>query len=133
MKCRSFIGAVSIDACGDSFYEYLLKAWIQSGHTDSEAREMYDAAMTAVVNNLIHTSSEGLIYAARKNGGVVQHKMGHLACFAGGLISICLSLDGNILKNFFVRWFICVGRCDEVRRKFKKIHGNRKRHYEHMS
>ena len=32
-------------AFGDSFYEYLLKAWIQSSHHDVEAREMYDKAM----------------------------------------------------------------------------------------
>lgn len=34
---------VSMGALGDSFYEYLLKAYVQAG--DIEAREMYDAAM----------------------------------------------------------------------------------------
>jgi len=32
-------------ALGDSFYEYLLKAWLQSNKTDSEALEMYHAAV----------------------------------------------------------------------------------------
>ena len=36
---------MSLGALGDSFYEYLLKAWIQSGKTDSEARKMYDEAI----------------------------------------------------------------------------------------
>jgi len=36
---------VSLGALGDSFYEYLLKAWIQSNKTDSEALAMYHAAV----------------------------------------------------------------------------------------
>lgn len=36
---------VAIGALGDSFYEYLLKAWIQSGKTDMVARKMYDDAV----------------------------------------------------------------------------------------
>ena len=36
---------VSVGALGDSFYEYLLKAWLQSNKTDSEALEMYHAAV----------------------------------------------------------------------------------------
>ena len=40
-----FLAHTSIGALGDSFYEYLLKAWIQSGKEDVEAREMYDEAV----------------------------------------------------------------------------------------
>ena len=36
---------MSIGALGDSFYEYLLKAYLQSGKEDKEAKEMYDAAV----------------------------------------------------------------------------------------
>jgi len=36
---------VSMGALGDSFYEYLLKSWFQSGKTDTEARRMYDEAV----------------------------------------------------------------------------------------
>jgi len=36
---------VSVGALGDSFYEYLLKAWIQSNKTDLEALDMYNAAV----------------------------------------------------------------------------------------
>ena len=36
---------VSIGALGDSFYEYLIKAWIWSGETDVEARKMYNDAI----------------------------------------------------------------------------------------
>jgi len=42
---------VSVGALGDSFYEYLLKAWIQSDKTDSEALEMYHAAVAVCFNH----------------------------------------------------------------------------------
>lgn len=37
-----FLDHVSLGALGDSFYEYLIKSWIQSGKTDAQARKMYD-------------------------------------------------------------------------------------------
>ena len=40
-----FAEHTSIGALGDSFYEYLLKAWFQSDKLDTEAREMYDEAI----------------------------------------------------------------------------------------
>lgn len=74
---------ISLGALGDSFYEYLLKAWIQSGQTDEIAREMYDEAMEAIVNNIIQTSPGGLIYASDMKFERLEHKMDHLACFSG--------------------------------------------------
>lgn len=74
---------ISLGALGDSFYEYLLKAWVQSGQTDVDARQMYDDAMEAIVNNIIQTSSSGLIYASDMKFERLEHKMDHLACFSG--------------------------------------------------
>ena len=45
MLSSSFSEHVSVGALGDSFYEYLLKAWLWSDKTDSEARKMYDDAV----------------------------------------------------------------------------------------
>jgi hypothetical protein len=36
---------VSIGALGDSFYEYLIKAYLMSGKQDTEAKQMYDATI----------------------------------------------------------------------------------------
>lgn len=33
---------------GDSFYEYLLKAWLMSDKRDTEARKMYDDAIEVI-------------------------------------------------------------------------------------
>ena len=35
-------------ALGDSFYEYLLKSWIQTGKKDAQARRMYDNAIKRI-------------------------------------------------------------------------------------
>lgn len=78
-----FIEEISLSGLGDSFYEYLLKAWIQSGQSDTVARQMYDDAMDAVIDNLIQISPGGLMYASDMNYGVLDHSMGHLACFSG--------------------------------------------------
>lgn len=74
---------MSLGALGDSFYEYLLKAWIQSGQTDTDAREMYDDAMQAIIENMIQTSVTGLVYTSDMKFERLEHKMDHLACFSG--------------------------------------------------
>lgn len=44
--------------------------------------------------NLIRRSSSGLTYIAEWKGGLLEHKMGHLTCFAGGMIA--LGADGAL-------------------------------------
>ncbi|XP_027011206.2 mannosyl-oligosaccharide 1,2-alpha-mannosidase IA isoform X1 [Tachysurus fulvidraco] len=83
---------VSVGGLGDSFYEYLLKAWIMSDKQDEEAKNLYYAALKAIETGLIRKSSGGLTYIAEWKGGLLEHKMGHLTCFAGGMIA--LGADG---------------------------------------
>lgn len=78
-----FAEHISLGALGDSFYEYLLKAWIQNGQTESDVRQMYDDAMQALIKNIIVTSPSGLTYASDMKFDRLEHKMDHLACFAG--------------------------------------------------
>ncbi|XP_076357633.1 mannosyl-oligosaccharide 1,2-alpha-mannosidase IA-like [Tachypleus tridentatus] len=79
---------VSIGALGDSFYEYLLKAWIQSGGKDQQARQMYDEAIQGVEKKLLQTSKGGLKYFADMRYERLEHKMDHLACFSGGMLAL---------------------------------------------
>lgn len=78
-----FLEHMSLGALGDSYYEYLLKSWIQSGQTDTEAREMYDEAMVPIMEHMIRTSPGGLIYTSDLKFDRLEHKMDHLACFSG--------------------------------------------------
>lgn len=82
-------------ALGDSFFEYLLKAWLQSNKEDNEARQMFDDAMQAVFQHMLRKSTGGLTYFAELKFDRPEDKMDHLSCFAGGL----LALGAKTLKN----------------------------------
>ncbi|XP_008146285.2 mannosyl-oligosaccharide 1,2-alpha-mannosidase IC [Eptesicus fuscus] len=79
---------VSVGGLGDSFYEYLIKSWLMSAKTDTEAKDMYYEALTAIETHLVNVSPGGLTYIAEWRGGNLDHKMGHLACFSGGMIAL---------------------------------------------
>ncbi|KAJ9600137.1 hypothetical protein L9F63_009547, partial [Diploptera punctata] len=86
---------MSMGGLGDSFYEYLLKAWLQSGREDQEARQMYDDAMHYVLLHMLKVSPGGLTYISDMKFDRLEHKMDHLACFSGGMIG----LGAHTLKN----------------------------------
>ncbi|XP_061918293.1 mannosyl-oligosaccharide 1,2-alpha-mannosidase IA [Entelurus aequoreus] len=79
---------VSIGGLGDSFYEYLIKSYLMSDKTDEDAKRMYYSALEAIEANLVQKSPGGLTYMAEWRGGILDHKMGHLACFSGGMIGL---------------------------------------------
>jgi hypothetical protein len=80
---------ISIGAMGDSFYEYLLKIWLQGGKKETKYRHMYDRAMKGIMDKLIHISRPNyLTYVAELKYGQVVHKMDHLACFLGGNLAL---------------------------------------------
>jgi len=79
---------ISIGALGDSFYDYLIKSWIQTNGEDLLARKMYEKIVDAIEKHLVKTSRSGLTYLAKMISGKLEHKMGHLTCFAGGMFAI---------------------------------------------
>ncbi|XP_068125055.1 mannosyl-oligosaccharide 1,2-alpha-mannosidase IC isoform X2 [Hyperolius riggenbachi] len=79
---------VSLGGLGDSFYEYLIKSWLMSAKQDNEAKGMYYEAVEAVEAHLIRKSPGGLTYIAEWKGGILDHKMGHLTCFAAGMLAL---------------------------------------------
>lgn len=66
---------------------------------DKVPRQMYDEAMEALVNNIIQTSSNGLIYASDMKFGRLEHKMDHLACFSGMYIEHNTKVQFKEKKN----------------------------------
>ncbi len=80
---------VTFGALGDSFYEYLLKVWIQGGKKESWLRDMYDRAMDGAIDKLLMTSSPtGLAFLSDWNGRNNFRKMDHLVCFMPGLLAL---------------------------------------------
>ncbi|KAI6078887.1 Mannosyl-oligosaccharide 1,2-alpha-mannosidase IB isoform X1 [Aix galericulata] len=88
-----FTDHTSVGGLGDSFYEYLLKAWLMSDKMDTEARKMYDDAIEAIEKHLIRKSNGGLTFIGEWKNGHLERKMGHLTCFAGGMFA--LGADGS--------------------------------------
>uniref|UniRef100_A0A8C4N369 alpha-1,2-Mannosidase n=1 Tax=Eptatretus burgeri TaxID=7764 RepID=A0A8C4N369_EPTBU len=79
---------VSMGGLGDSFYEYLLKSWLMSGKMDEQARRMYNEAIEAILKHLLRRTPGGLTFIGEWKNGFVERKMGHLACFAGGMLAL---------------------------------------------
>ena len=91
---------VSVGALGDSFYEYLLKAWLLSDKQDTEARQMYDDSVVAIEKHVLGKSSSGLMYLGEWRSNRLEPKMGHLTCFAGGMFA--LGADGSNDKSHYM-------------------------------
>jgi len=75
---------------GDSFYEYLLKVWVQGDRTEKKFREWYDRSADGIVEVLMKESSPShLRYLADwKGGNRIDPKMDHLVCFAPGMYAL---------------------------------------------
>ncbi|CAI4223003.1 unnamed protein product [Auanema sp. JU1783] len=80
---------ISLGALGDSYYEYLIKSWIQSGKKDNQAKKMYWDTSDAVQKHMVFRSAKSnLTYVAELRSGQPDHKMGHLACFCVGMFAL---------------------------------------------
>ncbi|XP_063706166.1 mannosyl-oligosaccharide alpha-1,2-mannosidase IA-like [Culicoides brevitarsis] len=79
-------GNSAMGAYGDSFYEYLLKAWILT--KNDRFKEMFLKAMNVTTKKLLQRSKTGLVYLASIKDGELRKSMEHLACFTGGLFAL---------------------------------------------
>lgn len=80
---------ITFGALGDSFFEYLLKLWIQGGRKEGYLREAYDKAMDGAISKMLLTSSKtGLAFLADWDGRRHGRKMDHLVCFMPGLLTL---------------------------------------------
>ena len=80
---------ISLGAMGDSYYEYLLKVWLQGGRKEMKYRHMYDKAINGIFDKLVHMSRPSyLTYVTEMKNGHIIHKMDHLTCFLGGTLAL---------------------------------------------
>jgi len=91
---------VTFGALGDSFYEYLLKVWIQGGKQETWLREMYDKAMDGVMTVLLKASDvSGLAFLSDWTGSSNIRKMDHLVCFMPGALALGAYNDPDGLSS----------------------------------
>ncbi|KAL1923954.1 uncharacterized protein VTP21DRAFT_6989 [Calcarisporiella thermophila] len=91
----NFMGQeIRLGSRGDSYYEYLLKQYVQTAGTEPVYRQMYDEAMRGVKKHLIGFSGpSALLYIgempyARTHPNYLRPKMDHLVCFMGGNLAL---------------------------------------------
>eukprot|EP00002_Diphylleia_rotans_P017989 TRINITY_DN3485_c0_g3_i2.p1 TRINITY_DN3485_c0_g3~~TRINITY_DN3485_c0_g3_i2.p1 ORF type:complete len:427 (-),score=100.09 TRINITY_DN3485_c0_g3_i2:114-1394(-) len=74
---RYTTGLVTLGAMGDSFYEYELKLYYQTG--DEKYLNMYRKSAAGIMKHLVQkTTPNGLTYLCDMDRGSKQHKMDHL-------------------------------------------------------
>jgi len=79
---------ITLGARGDSYYEYLLKQWLQSGKTVDRWRDMYVESVNGMFKHLVKTTDKGLTYIAELINGSPAPKMDHLVCFLPGTLAL---------------------------------------------
>ncbi|KAL5554627.1 hypothetical protein UlMin_042028 [Ulmus minor] len=81
---------ITFGAMGDSFYEYLLKVWIQGNKTEAvkRYREMWEKSMKGLLSLVRRTTPSSFAYICEKNGDSLTDKMDELACFAPGMLAL---------------------------------------------
>jgi len=88
-------GMVSFGAMGDSFFEYLLKVWVQGGRIEPEYLADYEAAMDGLHEVVLQKSSGGHMYVPDMHGSFIRHRMEHLTCFVPGMLALGVKKRGD--------------------------------------
>ncbi|XP_057454036.1 mannosyl-oligosaccharide 1,2-alpha-mannosidase MNS1 [Lotus japonicus] len=81
---------ITFGAMGDSFYEYLLKVWIQGNQTSAVKlyRDMWEKSMKGLSSLIRRSTPSSFTYLCEKNGDSLSDKMDELACFAPGMLAL---------------------------------------------
>eukprot|EP00795_Rhopilema_esculentum_P010888 gene10888-19715_t len=81
---------ITLGARGDSYYEYLLKQWIQSGKKENKFKDNYVNAVNGIFEKLVkHAKPDGLVFVGEiLNGLTFSPKMDHLVCFLPGVLAL---------------------------------------------
>ncbi|TKY54517.1 Mannosyl-oligosaccharide 1,2-alpha-mannosidase MNS1 [Spatholobus suberectus] len=97
-------GAITFGAMGDSFYEYLLKAWIQGNKTEVVTfyREMWEKSMKGLLSLIKKSTPSSFAYISEKLGNTIFDKMDELACFVPGMLALGSSSYGPGEANKFI-------------------------------
>ncbi|GEQ67068.1 hypothetical protein JCM33374_g731 [Metschnikowia sp. JCM 33374] len=83
---------IRLGSRGDSYYEYLLKQFLQTKNEEPIYWQMYKESVEGVKKHLVSKSKpNGLTFIGELDqgiGGPLSPKMDHLVCFYGGLLAL---------------------------------------------
>ncbi|TFY57228.1 hypothetical protein EVG20_g8628 [Dentipellis fragilis] len=104
---RFVTSAISLGSRGDSHYEYLLKQYVQTNSEEPVYRDMYDDAVQAIHDHLVHRGmSSGLTYTSelipeRSPLGDISWrltpKQDFLVCFFAGTLMLGATTSGALV------------------------------------
>ena len=117
---------VGFGAGSDSFYETLLKRWLQGGRRPERLRRMYEEALGGLRRLLRRSEPSKLLFVARADASVVGWRsqsyrsrtvnaFEHLSCFLPGLLA--LGAHNNAGSNATAEWEIArelLSTCTEL-------------------
>lgn len=83
-------GTLTMGARADTYYEYLLKQWIQSGKTEDKFKRWFLLSMGGVQKHLLRYSepSRLMFIGEQKESGHFYPKMDHLVCYLPGTLAL---------------------------------------------
>ncbi|KAF5360039.1 hypothetical protein D9758_007642 [Tetrapyrgos nigripes] len=101
----SFVGTdIRLGGKADSYYEYLLKQWLQTNRSEHFYKKMYAKAMAGIQDNMVFkTPNQKLTYTAELWGrrgvkGVIEWiprpRQEHLTCFLAGSLMLGATTSG---------------------------------------
>ncbi|KJA19241.1 glycoside hydrolase family 47 protein [Hypholoma sublateritium FD-334 SS-4] len=103
---------IRLGSRGDSFYEYLLKQYLQTNKSEDTYREMYVDAMDAIHTHLVRSSmgnkmtyTSELVPENGPNGELswrLTPKQDHLVCFLGGSLMLGATRTGAVTDRVSV-------------------------------
>jgi mannosyl-oligosaccharide alpha-1,2-mannosidase len=80
---------ITFGAMGDSYYEYLLKQWLQTGKKEHKFKDQWILAMNEMHDKMVKKTAGGDVYIAELSWtGEISKRMDHLACFVGGMLEL---------------------------------------------
>lgn len=83
---------IRLGSRGDSYYEYLLKQFLQTNRAESVYNDMYRESVNGIKQHMVKKSkpSNYVFIGELDNGigGSLSNKMDHLVCFMGGLLAL---------------------------------------------
>ncbi|XP_076242257.1 alpha-Mannosidase class I b [Calliopsis andreniformis] len=82
---------ITLGARGDSYYEYLLKQWLQTGKTINYLRDDYLLGISGTQKHLVkRTAINKYVFIAELVGTnkEIKPKMDHLTCYLGGTLAL---------------------------------------------
>jgi hypothetical protein len=80
---------ITYGARGDSYYEYLLKQWLQSGKRDAAMLAAFEQALRSTVRLVVRRSTpSGFVHLVELSGDTPINKMDELVCFVGGMFAL---------------------------------------------